>query len=141
MRPMKKSLIWVAKLVARVVFFAWFSWTFTRPFKYHPDPLGWLWVAIAFALLWPSIVTAGTNLYDNFANDMANRVEKKIGPELHAFYVQYQMDTNPPSVEDLLESDAADAYNEAMALSFRYEDHNITLSLRDILIAIKSIQR
>jgi len=47
--------------------------------------------------------------------------------ELHAFHVQYQMDTKPPSTMDLIEMGVPDASEEALRLSARYGYRPLTL--------------
>jgi hypothetical protein len=131
---MKKSLVWIAKQIIRTAFIVWLCYTFSQPPGHALDFIPrWLSIGLALGLFWPVYWKLIKDLYGSVADDIAGRVEKRISAELHAFHVQYQMDTKPPSTLDLIEMGVPNASDEAHRLLARYGGRPLTVYLYDIL--------
>ena len=139
--PMKKSLVWISKQILRTAFFVWIFYCYSHPVHIFDFIPLWLSVGLTVGLFWPIFWKLLKEMYGAIADDIAARVEKRISPELHAFYVQYQIDTKPPSLTDLFEMGVPDASDEARRLSARYEGRPWTFYLYDILREVTSLRR
>ena len=138
---MKKSLLWITKLILRTAFFVWMAYSWTHAGNMLDSIPAWLGLGVALGLLWPLYWKLICDVYGALADDVASRVEKRISPELHAFYRQYQMDTRPPSAMPLFEPGGTFDEADALAMGRRDRRKPITVSLHEILSEIRSLPR